>query len=89
MIKDEILDRVSMATCDHTDFDGIYKAMDEYAKQQAIAFDVWKRQNGYLIDPEGMVYLKLIIEGNNARNEPVSSDTVYNQFIESQSKRSL
>jgi hypothetical protein len=63
-----------------------FDAMSEYAKQQAIEFDIWKRQNGYLIDPGGEVYLKLIVEGDKARNEPVSADAVYNQFIESQNK---
>lgn len=89
MTKDKILDSVSLATCDHTDFDGIYKAMDEYAKQQAIAFDVWKRENCITYDYENNAYSKLIfldVEHTKVRTEQLSIDDTYTQFIESQKK---
>lgn len=89
MTKHEILDKVSMATCDHTDFDGIYKAMDEYAKQQAIAFDVWKRENCITYDYENNAYSKLIfldVDHTKVRTEQLSIDDTYNQFAELQSK---
>jgi hypothetical protein len=66
--------------------DEIYKAMDEYAKQQAIDFDIWKRENGYLIDPSGEHYLKIVIDGDFAHNEIVLVDNAYDEFIESQNK---
>lgn len=61
-------------------------AMDEYAKQQAIEYDFWKRQNGYTIDASGEWYIKLIVEGDSARTESILVDKVYSQFIEQQNK---
>jgi len=93
MIKEEMLNEAkaygkAMSLCypmERDDYEKAFlegaKKMEGYARQQAIAFDIWKRQNGYLIDPDGEVYLKLIVEGDKARNEPVSVDAVYNQFI--------
>lgn len=59
--------------------------LGEYAKQQAIEFDKWKRVNGYTIDEHGD-YIKLVIDGEFARTEWRPADEVYNQFIESQNK---
>jgi hypothetical protein len=66
--------------------EAVLSAMDEYTKQQAIAFDIWKRENGYLIDPSGEHYLKIVIDGDFAHNEIVLVDKTYDQFIESQNK---
>lgn len=64
----------------------VRKALDEYAKQQAIAFDRFKRDNIYTIDADGENYHKLIIEGDGARTEQYPFEKVYAQFIESQNK---
>ena len=72
----------------------IYKAMDEYAKQQAIAFDVWKRENCITYDYESKAYSKLIfldVDHTKVRTEQLSIDETYkqftdNQFIEQQNK---
>jgi hypothetical protein len=64
----------------------ILSSMDEYAKQQAIEFDVWKRNNCYTIDACGDAYIKLAVEGDSAITYPVPANAVYRQFIESQNK---
>lgn len=64
-------------------------AMEEWAKQQAIAFDVWKRENCITYDYENSAYSKLIfldVEHTKVRTEQLSIDVTYNQFIEQQTK---
>lgn len=71
----------------NTEFgEGLHRAMDEFAKQQAIAFDVWKRMNLYTLDYPNSRYIKLIVSGDKARTEMVPVDDVYAQFIEQQNK---
>jgi len=67
----------------------VFKAMDEYAKQQAIAFDIWKRENCITYDYDNNSYNKLIfldVEHTKVRTEQISTDDAYNQFIEQQNK---
>lgn len=85
MSKEEVL-KNNRRGFDRSDHKSILAAMDEYAKQQAIAFDVWKRENCYTIDPSGEWYIKLIIEGDSARTETVLVDDVYSRFIDEQEK---
>jgi hypothetical protein len=66
--------------------DTIYNMMDEYAKQQAIAYDIWKRVNGYTLHYPNYEYVKLIITGDKAVTSLVPIDEVYAQFVEQQSK---
>lgn len=68
--------------------DVIEDAMDEYAKQQAVEFDIWKRQNAYTIGESGDHYLKLVItdDGKKAHTKIFTIEYVYDQFIESQNK---
>lgn len=40
MTKEDIINMEISFQCDHVDLDGINKAMDEYAKQQAVAFAI-------------------------------------------------
>jgi len=71
--KEDVLDKVDFCSCEHTDFDGIYKAMDEYAKQQSVAFMKWALNAGKIIgDNWGDAYM------------PLEEEDVYNQFIEHQ-----
>ena len=61
-----------------------------YTKQQAIAFDVWKRENCITYDYENKSYSQLIfldVDHTKVRTEQLSIDYVYNQFIEQQNKR--
>jgi hypothetical protein len=61
----------------------------EYAKQQAIAFDVWKRENCITYDYENNAYSKLIfldVDHTKVRTEQLSIDDTYNQFIEQQTE---
>jgi hypothetical protein len=63
--------------------------LDEYAKQQAIAFDVWKRENCITYDYENNAYSKLIfldVDHTKVRTEQLSIDDTYNQFIEQQTE---
>lgn len=76
----------------HTDkaiaFD-IYKAMDEYAKQQAIAFDKWKLDFGWAKEyGNNFTYIRSeLVEGSHKFNYiRISFDDLYNQFIEQQNK---
>lgn len=57
------------------------KAMDEYAKQQAIEFDKWKCIQGYSVAADGMHFRQ---QGKYI--EPNTSENLYNQFIEQQNK---
>lgn len=60
--------------------------LSSYAKQQAIAFDKWKRLHLFTYNIDDETYVHLIIEGDNARTETVSCDDVYLKFIEQQNK---
>ena len=65
----------------------VLKAMDEYAKQQAIAFDVWKRENCITYDYENKAYSKLIfldVDHTKVRTEQLSINDTYSQFIDNQ-----
>lgn len=64
----------------------IGKMMDEYAKQQAIAYDIWKRVNGYTLNYPNYEYVKLVVTGDKAVTSLVPIDEVYAQFIEQQNK---
>jgi hypothetical protein len=63
----------------------IHKAMDEYAKQQAIEFSNWQNEGCYLYNtnPTGWCILN-----ENLETEYVCETTeqLYDQFIESQNK---
>jgi len=61
-------------------------AMDQFAKQQAIAFDVWKGHNGYTLNYPYNEYVKLVVSGNRAETFLVPTDEVYALFIEQQVK---
>lgn len=57
-------------------------AMDEYAKQQAIAFDIWKIRNHWLWDNSVCRYFKW--EGDNTHETRLSHEEIYSRFIEQQ-----
>lgn len=63
----------------------VYKAMDEYAKQQTIAFDVWKRENKWF-SFENNGYWYQIFEVGTSRSHKLTTEQLYNQFIEQQNK---
>lgn len=89
MTKEEALNKIGVDTGSERHERGIHKAMDEYAKQQAIAFDVWKRENCITYDYENNAYSKLIfldVDHTKVRTEQLSIDDTYIQFIESQHK---
>jgi 5,10-methenyltetrahydromethanopterin hydrogenase len=102
MTKNEILDKVSMATCDHTDFDGIYKAMDEYAKQEVInhikggpdalnkAVEEYAKQQAKEFAKWTAINL-WSVHGDNwypymDEDNPISDSELYELFIESKNK---
>lgn len=58
-----------------------YKVMDEYAKQQAIAFDEWKVLKG--IKCSLNMFGEVSYEQNGVC---LDTQSVYNQFIEQQNK---
>lgn len=64
------------------------KAMDEYAKQQAIAFDTWKRNNKWSDAMDEGVYIKPIGTHGSIgfKFEKASFEYLYGQFIEQQNK---
>lgn len=59
--------------------------MDEYAKQQAIAFDEWKRKNKWF-SFENNEYWYQIFEVGTSRAHTLTSEQLYDQFIEQQNK---
>jgi len=77
MTKQEILDKLQK---ENPSSIPIFKAMDEYAKQQAIAFDIWKLKNHWVWDNTKLVYFKW--EGNNMHETRLSHEEIYNKFIE-------
>lgn len=64
------------------------EAMNEYAKQQAIAFDIWKFENGWSKGYGINLYIKA---SHGVRGEwkydQISFDELYTQFIEQQNKQ--
>lgn len=87
MTKDEIFNKHSFsaigAISPSKDF--CLKAMDEYAKQQTIAFDVWKRENKWF-SFENNGYWYQIFEVGTSRSHKLTTEQLYNQFIEQQNK---
>lgn len=49
MTKEEIAKR----NCGYGNWEGIYKAMDLYAKQEAIEFAKWKEDEGWILSLRG------------------------------------
>lgn len=88
MTKENILSKYPCGTNDYNndreyDEDTVVLMLDEWAKQQALAFDIWKRENLYTIDyPNTNQYIKMVITGDIATTQVVPVDEVYNQFIE-------
>lgn len=82
--KDQILKERSIGiTCGEIllDYSDAKEAMDEYAKQQAIAFDIYKRENHYILEHARNQYMKF---GAAYVHEPrLSPDQLYAQFLES------
>jgi hypothetical protein len=82
MTKEEITDKYSEYVVDFgfaLSVNDTYTAMDEYAKQQAIAF------HGFVIekfDPHGDNF----VSKNSHDDEVYFADEVYKQFIEQQNK---
>lgn len=88
MTKDKILDWALMQ-------DGgvghVSKAMDEYAKQQAIAFDEWRIQNIWFSFEQGHYYHTFehgtsMSEMTYNKHYVKTREQLYDQFIESQNK---
>ena len=90
MTKETILDEYAKYAweCDESQhvvpYSKAEKAMDEYAKQQAIAFDKWKLENYWLWDTSVLKYFKW--DNDNKRQIRFSHEEIYNQFIEQQNK---
>lgn len=59
----------------------IYKAMDEYAKQQAIAFAAYTAENLWAVYSKTGMWYQHMNEDN-----PITGEQLYNQFIEQQNK---
>lgn len=57
-------------------------AMDVYAQQQAIAFDIWKLKNHWLWNSSICKYFKW--EADNKHETNLSHEELYLQFIEHQ-----
>ena len=65
----------------------IYKAIDEYAKQQAIEFDKWKKENLWAAPYDSNVYIKyMIASSEGVAFEQKTFEDLYNLFIEQQNK---
>lgn len=86
MTKEQLLDEHAKYAweCDESEHVVAYskaeKAMDEYAKQQAIAFDEWKADNKWVQSLNNNYFMK---------EHPLqhkTSDQLYSQFIEQQNK---
>ncbi len=88
MTKEEILDKsITYAfECDDASmvipYGAAEKAMDEYAKQQAIAFDEWKVSNKYRASLN--MFGELVYEDDS--DHCYGTQELYNQFIEQQNK---
>lgn len=57
-------------------------AMDEFARQQAIEFDIWKIKNHWTWHTSLMVYFKW--EGENTHETRYSIEELYSQFLKTQ-----
>lgn len=72
---------------DVTDWRGMWRSFEpailEYAKQQAIAFDIWKIKNHWLWDGSTCRYFKCE-EKHQATY--LTHEEIYSQFIEQQNK---
>lgn len=62
--------------------DFVIEAMDEWAKQQILAFDIYKRDNHYIFEYAGQKYMKFGAAYVHERR--LSLDELYSQFIDSQ-----
>jgi hypothetical protein len=71
---------------DVTDRLGMWRAFDsivaEFAKQQAIAFDIWKLKNHWLWDSSICKYFKW--EADNTHATRLNHEELHSQFIEQQ-----
>lgn len=81
MTKEEILWLKPQPTPNSVTMRGAKEAMDEYAKQQAIAFDEWKINQGWTNISKGKWAQGVFYAGAK------SSKELYDQFIESQNKQ--
>ena len=82
MTKQEALNKVGVDTGSRRHNKAIENAMDEYAKQQAIAFDEWKVSNKYRASLN--MFGELVYEDNS--DHCYGRQELYNQFIEQQNK---
>jgi hypothetical protein len=84
MTKEEIIKRYEPHP-NKAEISVIGKMMDEYAKQQAIAFSDWQNEGCYLYNTNPTGWCRL---NENLETEYVCETTeqLYNQFIESQNK---
>jgi len=78
MTKDEILKKLQD---ENPSSIPVFKAMDEYAKYQAIAFNNWLPESGYV--RSGDNEWREILSPANIK----STEQLYNQFIEQQNKQ--
>lgn len=90
MTKEEVLNKhdSSRKYIEQTCRPELFSAMDEWAKQQAIAFDTWKRNNKWSYAMDDGSYIKPIGTAGSVgfKFEKASFDDIYNQFIEQQNK---
>lgn len=82
MTKEEILLKETSGIFDEYEggITGIFGAMDEYAKQQAVAFDEWKADNKWAQSMHNNFFFK------EHTTQYKTSRDLYNLFIESQNK---
>lgn len=73
--KDEYID-------DYGVHDFIYEALDEWAKQQILAFDIYKRDNHFIFEYAGQKYMRFGAAYVHERR--LSLDELYAQFIDNQ-----
>ncbi len=77
--KEEILYNNDVHGNDFYDVAPVHKAMDEYAKQECIAFAEWIPMNAYIGEDEYGYYLL-------ENSEPVTIAELYTKFKEQSSK---
>jgi hypothetical protein len=86
MTKEEILSPHDLYAweCDEGDhvvpYSAAEKAMDEYAKQQAIALVAWSIKNNHYVGVNGEWYSK------DGEGVAATTGALYDQFIEQQNK---
>lgn len=71
--------------------ESIFYAMDEYARQQAVAFDEWRIKNRWFSFDQGHYYHTFeqgtsMSEGAYLKHYVKTREQLYDQFIESQNK---